>query len=61
MSGSRRSVRLPADPEGFLEAVHSDWRTRPPRVHHLYGPLNVDIEMRGRGGAAAAHSGLGHT
>ncbi|HEY7878116.1 MAG TPA: phosphocholine cytidylyltransferase family protein [Gemmatimonadaceae bacterium] len=45
------AVRLPADPETFLEAVYGDWRTPQPGVHHLYGPLNVRIEMRNHGAA----------
>lgn len=39
-------VRLPADPEGFLEATYGEWRTPQSKVHYLYGPLNLEIEMR---------------
>lgn len=41
-----RRVALPADPEGFLEAVYGDWRTPQEKVHYLYGPLNLEIELR---------------
>ncbi|HKV52321.1 MAG TPA: NTP transferase domain-containing protein [Gemmatimonadaceae bacterium] len=43
--GTRR-VRLPADPEGFLEATYGEWRTPQAKVHYLYGPLNLEIETR---------------
>jgi len=41
-------VRLPADPEGFLEAAYGEWRTPQAKVHYLYGPLNLEIESRAR-------------
>jgi choline kinase len=37
---------VPADPEGFLEAVYGDWTVPEPPVHYLYGPLNVEVELR---------------
>jgi hypothetical protein len=39
-------VAVPADPEGFLEAVYGDWTVPEPPVHYLYGPLNVEVEIR---------------
>jgi choline kinase len=39
-------VAVPADPEGFLEAVYGDWTVPEGRVHYLYGPLNVEVELR---------------
>jgi hypothetical protein len=37
---------VPADPEGFLDAVYRDWTVPEPPVHYLYGPLNVEVEIR---------------
>ncbi len=46
----RRRVRLPADPEGFLEATYGEWRIPQAKMHYLYGPLNLEIEnARARG------------
>lgn len=44
--GSGSSVLLPADPEGFLTAVYGDWRTPQAKSHYLFGPLNVEVELR---------------
>lgn len=41
-----RPVRLPAEPEGFLEATYGEWRTPQAKLHYLYGPLNLEIESR---------------
>ena len=43
----RHTVRLPANPEGFLSAVYGDWHTQRAKLHVLYGPLNVAVELRG--------------
>lgn len=40
-------VRVPADPEGFLEAAYGDWQTPRAKVHFLYGPLNLEVELTG--------------
>lgn len=40
-------VLLPADPAGFLTAAYSDWRTPQARVHFLYGPHNLEVEITG--------------
>jgi len=39
-------VAVPADPQGFLEAVYGDWTVPAGRLHYLYGPLNVEVELR---------------
>ena len=38
-------VLLPADPEGFLRAAYSDWQTPSAKVHFLYGPYNLEVEI----------------
>lgn len=38
-------VLLPADPEGFLEAVYGEWRVPEAKAHWLYGPPNLEIEV----------------
>ena len=38
-------VTVPGDPEGFLAAVYGDWRTPRSKVHYLYGPNNVEVEL----------------
>ncbi len=35
-----------AHPEAFLEAVYGDWTVPEGPVHYLYGPLNVEVELR---------------
>lgn len=39
-------VTVPGDAEGFLTAVYGDWRTPSGKVHYLYGPHNVEVELR---------------
>lgn len=41
------TVRIPADPEGFLRAVYGDWRTPAAKVDYRYGPLNTEVELVG--------------
>ena len=38
-------VTVPGDPEGFLAAVYGDWRIPRGKVHYLYGPNNVEVEL----------------
>ena len=38
-------VLLPADPDGFLTAAYSDWRTPRAKVHFLYGPHNLEVQI----------------
>lgn len=39
-------VAVPARPEAFLEAVYGDWTVPEAKVHYLYGPLNVEVEVQ---------------
>ena len=39
-------VAVPARPEAFLEVVYGDWTVPAGRIHYLYGPLNVEVEIR---------------
>lgn len=39
-------VAVPGSPEGFLEAVYGDWTVPAAKVHYLYGPLNVEVEIQ---------------
>ena len=41
----RLDVTMPGDAEGFLTAVYGDWRVPRGKVHFLYGPNNVEVEM----------------
>lgn len=42
----RLDVLLPAEPEGFLEATYGpDWRLPAPKLHYVYGPFNLRIEV----------------
>lgn len=41
----RLEVAVPADAEGFLTAVYGQWRKPRARVHYLYGPLNLELEI----------------
>ena len=43
--GGQLDVTVPGDPEGFLAAVYGDWRTPRAKVHYLYGPNNVEVEL----------------
>jgi choline kinase len=38
-------VTIPGDPEGFLTSVYGDWRIPRGKVHYLYGPNNVEVEL----------------
>lgn len=39
-------VAIPGRPERFLEAAYGDWTVPQAKVHFLYGPLNVEVEIR---------------
>lgn len=39
-------VAVPTHPQDFLEAVYGDWTVPESPVHYLYGPLNVEVELR---------------
>lgn len=43
--GNDLEVLVPADPEGFLGAAYGDWRIPRPKLHYLYGPLNLEVEI----------------
>jgi choline kinase len=38
-------VTIPGDAEGFLTAVYGNWRVPRSKVHFLYGPNNVEVEL----------------
>lgn len=40
-----RRVRVPCNAEAFLEATYGEWRTPQAKLHYLYGPLNLEIEV----------------
>lgn len=44
--GAGTNVLVPADPEGFLTAVYGDWTIPQAKSHYLFGPLNVEVELR---------------
>jgi choline kinase len=39
-------VAVPGSPEGFLEAVYGDWTVPEAKLPYLYGPLNLEVEIR---------------
>lgn len=39
-------VFVPGLPEAFLTAVYGDWTVPQPKADYLYGPLNVEVELR---------------
>jgi LicD family len=54
-------VAVPGSPEGFLEAVYGDWTVPRASVDYLYGPLNVEVEIRQIPSARGKRSDAGVT